>query len=725
MNLARSLGRAARRFTVSRSIAALATSAMLAALLLAFTLNRDCLLIGLDGTNWIINLDIQGEFRQAFTQFGVDPVQGNFDAYFPAFREYLAPNMLAMLAGSATAGKTATYVVYASFLIAAIFLFARRAGVPAGPALLAGMVFVALSLPVFMGQLPRIYPILGLNPHMTQAMSLTLLILACLWSLDIRRPLTSLAMVVAAAVLVIWCALGQVSITVLMVPPIAAYGLASLFAVQDRANRILRVAAGLLLAITPVALGMLSYIYALSAYTAYNFFSNEFIQVRSNTQFASIIYQGNAGLLLVGFGLLGATMAVASDNRRLRTFGVAHLVSTAIFQITAFVVATQFDNYHGPSPLYFEIFFWPFSAIFAAFALFGIAGILLPPFERFLPDLGSSAGKLAASAVMLSVPALIAAWYATSPLRSVPLKCNFASFSPLRSTVIVDKLQQSIAAEPGGSFRGLAATFTGMRDKAAVTWLDLHAFDYSLWQRTGNDHRTVGLWLFRIPTLFQYSTYISPIYYLMLTEFLARPADQQIRGALVLTKPDERMLALWGVRYVIASDTQAVDGDVRAELPIQNEDSLRLLELRRPNLGDYSPTDVRVAPDIPAALRIMKSNDFDGRRTVLLHEPVHESLTPATSARFMDTGRGLRVVANSPGFSILALPVQYSHCWRVRAANDVRLLRANVMQLAVQFRGQLDVDIDFRFGPIQGGSCRLEDLRDMGRLRIDAARQLR
>jgi hypothetical protein len=105
---------------------------------------------------------------------------------------------------------------------------------------------------------------------------------------------------------------------------------------------------------------------------------------------------------------------------------------------------------------------------------------------------------------------------------------------------------------------GIAATFDGVEGKPSVGWLDLHFRDYQIWQRTGNDHRLVGLWHFGFPPCFSISPLRRRPYYLLLTEFLSRPEDKQFRSGLVLTRTDEKMLRLWGVRYVITGGGSSV-----------------------------------------------------------------------------------------------------------------------------------------------------------------------
>ena len=84
--------------------------ASLFVLYLCFAYNEDCLLHDLDGTAWIVDFQAEELGRNPFTQTGVHPFEGNFDAFYPTYREYLLPSALALAAGDALSGKTATYL---------------------------------------------------------------------------------------------------------------------------------------------------------------------------------------------------------------------------------------------------------------------------------------------------------------------------------------------------------------------------------------------------------------------------------------------------------------------------------------------------------------------------------------------------------------------------------------------------------------------------------------
>jgi hypothetical protein len=192
---------------------------------------------------------------------------------------------------------------------------------------------------------------------------------------------------------------------------------------------------------------------------------------------------------------------------------------------------------------------------------------------------------------LAAVPLFLATWNAAAVASGRTANCSVTGFFPIRPNAITERLEQTIATGVGTPFRGLAATFDGVHGRASVDWFNFHGNDAQLWRTTGNDFRLVGLWRYSIPTLMQYSPLITPPYYLLLTDFLSRPADKQVRSVLVLTQPNERMLELWGVRFLIA-DIDPGFGETKATIPVPGQDDIRLIELGEPNLGNYSLVDV-------------------------------------------------------------------------------------------------------------------------------------
>ena len=408
--------------------------------------------------------------------------------------------------------------------------------------------------------------------------------------------------------------------------------------------------------------------------------------------------------------------------------------------------------YKGPALYRMSHFISPFGILFIAFLVVAMAQLIatgvtmvarsfryLPSGGMFAPNDGRSmfashqiAGFLVISAALV-VPAALAA--ANNP-GFAQKRCTRPYFSPLERNAIIDYLLPRVALDLGKSFNGSVATFTGVHKPENLVWVDNVTTDWHIWYRTGNDMHTIGLWQYRIPTLVQANIAMTTQYFLTVTEFLAQPTDKQLRALIGITQPNEKMMSLWGVRFVI-TDHPLSFGMQRLDMPIELTDPplynspIRLYELAEPNLGNYSPIEIATASDAKETLAVMKRLDFDGKRTVVTDADLHGSFTPARDASMTVIEGGLLIQATSDGDSILVLPVQYSHCWISEAQgkgnlpSDVTLFRANMMQLGVRFSGRLSAEIKYKFGPFWHSHCRRQDGWDAERLSMPAAHDLR
>jgi hypothetical protein len=683
-----------------------------------YRLNESCLMLGLDGASWSTYMEYQQDARQPFVQVGVDPVEGSFDAYYPVLYEYLPPEALTRLVSSATASKPFRYFIYYLLMLAAFYALVRAIDISRPIALLAGNLFGALGFPGLLTLNSQTYGPFAITPYIAQSIALSMFIVAAFWRLNpqrLRHHEAFVLMAVPAA-----CFLMDIVSTgaqvIFIVPATVVYGAASLLDAKGWRDDVLRIAAAVLAIVTLLALGVFEYLYGLVGYSAYSFFSDEFHRSTFDSSFASTFWFSALGRLTILLGLMGAVWSVWFDGGRARVFAATHIVVTALFIPAAYIIVHFAKDYKGTMPSRFEMFMWPYTLVFSSVAIvqavksaLKISLSFMPERWRFLPNYGT--------AIALVVPlGVIVAYNAAQAVAHPGRQCP-RSFTPVQATPITDALRNGIALRPGTAFNGLVATIDGVKDKPSVSWLDLHFHDYQVWQRTGNDHRIVGLWHFGIPTLFQYFAFTTPPYYLLLTEFLSRPEDQQYRSGLVLTRLDEKMLRLWGVRYVITDGGSSIGRPV-VEVPLGDLGSLQLSELADVNLGNFSPTEVRHVADFRSGISALHEPGFDPKRTVVTEADVHSSLTAATHARLTYTTYGFQLAADSPGRSLLVLPVQYSHCWSVEGAGDVDLFRADMMQLGVIFSGKVDLKLMFKYGPLRGGACRVADLHDMKTLRV-------
>jgi hypothetical protein len=685
---------------------------------LVFRNNPSCLFFTLDGSYSVATQDLQAISRMPFTQLGADPVQGSFDAYEPVVREYLLPALLTMPFMDGNPGKAMTYTIYAGLMILSVYLLGHALRIDRAPVLLAGLLYPLLTLPMFIGSLPIFWPMYAVAPHVTQVTSLTLLTLACVWALEDKTFFRSALLALAALFCTIWIVLSSSREIVLAIPTLLFFSVASLLAAPSRRQNIPRALAGVGILATLAALGILGYVYGRYKYTATAFFSDEFFSTRSSSLFASIIYhEGSIGWIIAAGGIAGAVYSAVTGPRRLRVFALAYLAYTIIFHALAFTTTKWVDGYAGPSPIYFEFLLWPLNMLFTAMACFAAIDYV-SAHNRAMPRFSTRhSGFLIYSLLgLISLSSLAGNALAVFNGRFSCVK----QFSPT-PTPITEHLQQAIAFHPDLPFRGVVATFTGYQEKSSVNWVDFVHHDYEIWEKTGNDHRTVGLWQYNIPTLLQFSSFTTPQYYLMLSRFLSRPEDRQMRAMIVLTRPNEKVLKLWGVRFLI-TDFDPGFGTPRVTLPVSGHSGLRLVELEDFNRGQYSPTKVIKAKDFRSALDVMRNPLFDGTQEIVTHADLAEGLRMADTLELRVEKDGLSIRASSRGQSILVLPAQFSHCWSVDGNEDAVLFRANIMQLGISFKGRLDASLRFHYGPILAERCRLADLRDMELFDLQGAR---
>lgn len=710
-----------------RALCPIPVCAVLALLVMLFSLsaNRSCLEIGTDGASWQTYIDYQVHDRAPFSQLGVDAHQGDFDAYYPLDNDFTLPGALYRLLGKRTPpGPFPTYAIYAVALAAAIFLLARCFALDALTAAFASLIVVFLLPPLIVHHFAPTFRFLHLNPHWMQLIIFSSLIIAAFWTLDGKWTLGRVLLIVAPAA----CAtleILSVGAMVIFTPAVALYGGASVLFAKNR-QALLQKFAAAALAILVIALsGQAAYLYSLDRYSAYHYFQNEFDWDYPISINISILFWYPFGTILIIAGLLGAVVSAFGKPSRIRQIAFVHLASSALFFAagTAFFFSTLHSGFRTSSPFYFETTYMPFAATFCAVLIGKVAALLLPD-RADAASIGRAERWAGPMPVLLLLSIVAMALYnVVQVAQATPNLCASQQiYQTEKSTKITDVLQREAAIGPGVPFRGNVITIDRPDSAAAFTSFDMYLRNKARLDQLGNELHYIGLWRFGIPTMYQYFTFITAPYYLVLTEFLARPQDVQTRSGLVLTQIDAKMLQLWGVRFVITDDPGNVGREL-ASLPLTKQRPVRLIELDQPNLGNFSPTSVKHVPDFHSGLEIMHGRAFDGARTVLTDEPLDgDGLVAATGVRLTYETYGFHIQAESTGRSILVLPPQFSRCWSAQGSGSPRLFRADLMQLGLEFSGKLDARLIFRYGPLFASRCRLADIADIDRLKIAQGR---
>ena len=112
----------------------------------------------------------------------------------------------------------------------------------------------------------------------------------------------------------------------------------------------------------------------------------------------------------------------------------------------------------------------------------------------------------------------------------------------------------------------------------------------------------------------------------------------------------------------------------------------------------------------------MDRDDFSLLDDVVVYKPMSNDFVKASSSKITLEGGDLRIVANSPGKSVLLLPLEFSNCF-VFNSNDknsefLDAFRVNGILTGLLFDKKLDVTAQIRYGIFSNSGCRLKDLED-------------
>lgn len=247
---------------------------------------------------------------------------------------------------------------------------------------------------------------------------------------------------------------------------------------------------------------------------------------------------------------------------------------------------------------------------------------------------------------------------------------------------------------------------------------------------TPNQDGTIDdLWSRGVPTLNEYSQMVSGIslyftYGLLKVDVRGMINHFDFRVGPTPTPTYFAALQLLGVRYMVdrvphlGADFDPDFPQVSfpyhiAKQPGNDEPPgpWMVYELPHPNLGNYSPTDVKIAGSGNEITATLSAPGFDFAKSIVLGANLDRQLVPARDVRLSAIRDGWHLSGHSDGTSLVILPQQFSHCLSAVDAT-VRLVRSDLLLTGVVFSGDVDTDIAFGYG-IFSPWCRLTDLRDI------------
>jgi hypothetical protein len=286
----------------------------------------------------------------------------------------------------------------------------------------------------------------------------------------------------------------------------------------------------------------------------------------------------------------------------------------------------------------------------------------------------------------------------------------------LSGNAITKHMMEETALRPGDAFRGYiqdvyrrTTDSPNVGDELVGHWLNNR-------DQYGNGQTLFSWSTFDIPTISEYDPFVRPLYYAFFTRLLNEPTDKQLDNYLGATRANNKIMELMGVRYIVTDRDDL--GSLHQDMQLGK---YLVLETDHPNLGSYSPTQVTPVSTVREAVDHLRSEAFDPQVEVLV-EPNQDlpELVTAPTAELRFVRGGYSVAASSPQWSLLVLPIQYSHCYSVvgAAAQNARLARVNLVQTGLLVHGDVALNIEFRHWPFASPECQRQDYQDALGLKV-------
>jgi hypothetical protein len=675
---------------------------------LAFARNINALFYHFDGSYMFVDARDQLRHGEPLFEYANNFLQSIGNIQFPVNANLLFFYWPIAWFSDYSVAKIACYLVIAAIVFASTYAMARMLAVPRRVSLVAGWIVGFTTCPFV--PLWYFYPIFDSAPQFLPVFVAPVL---AFWLIARIGRGGLLADVASAIGLLMW-AVYFMSAIVLLLPVIvlgtAPYVAMAISLAQNRTELLRKtsVLAGLLILATVLQWPWL--VAGIFLYTSPNLYPADFTVVYQNAASASVFFHygrgvGYAGLVFVVSAAFGAVISLRSSNTPLRYAAWTTICLIALFILLGRVLVAT-PHWIFPPPIYFEIAMWPLYGTFAAIT-FDFASKLL---AKYLPQSGKrfvTQPYTAALAVGILVAGVLVFYRPPTP--------NGYPFPPGK-TAAVSFLSDHIGLASASEFKGRILTAMPVKQGPTDAWSQQMSSASNWAIESGNDEMSLGLWYYRIPTLFEYNQFLSPAFHAVIKRDLQQPPVAHQRNITVLDYPNARVLQLLGVRYVLMPQPDASLGAVQVTED-RNGVSWGIVELPRPNLASYSPTSVEARSSLSGMLDFINDDEIDLTKRAVSLLPQTAQLTPAVSSKLSLQGKDLRLVAESEGRSLIVVPVEFSHCVEIRqvgpdSSSAPALQRIDGLLTGVVFERHIDAVLSFRIGLLHNPTCRWADYRE-------------
>ena len=505
------------------------------------------------------------------------------------------------------------------------------------------------------------------------------------------------------------CLFGLVSFlshfSVIMITLIPFGAAVALAAIQKK--EVIWKVAGLILT-SLILIVIVNYITSSADYTSRRFFPNEIVDNIQDHLYAGILFRKSEWALLFFMGfMLGLFSGGKGVFRTLVLACIFHMLVMGLIGFLWLYSGINWAQY--PSPHYLEQPVYPIYIIIATYSYYRFFKLqFLTSGKSLLIKIASMRSLIGSLAFSMLIPLLV--WHEYGSLNALSGATGIReSYTPVHPTddltkFVVDK----IALSPGDDFRGIIASIFEAEPEGQLLFRPYWA---THWHR------------YAVPSLEEYSQTSTPQLFYFTSRLFWKKLARFGRNNIKIALPRVRLLAMLGTSLLI-TDKQIRSNPALTLLKKTKLDyrpyDLYLYKLKSPNLGNYSPTEYIVSTDANNTLNLLNNKAFSPQKTVILSSPVSKPLvaTQGTNIRY-EKGVKIFIDSNSPGWSLILLPVQFSNCLRFYGSSQdtVELKRANFIQTAVIFNKSVKGFITYD-GGFFSSHCRREDIKDLRKMNL-------
>ena len=508
--------------------------------------------------------------------------------------------------------------------------------------------------------------------------------------------------------------------------PIGFFCIGILCGSENKAVLLWRLGGGFAAFLICLFAGIFHFYYALFKNAARAVFPNElYVEIQTWDKFTGMFSHGGWSFV-ISLGLVASCLYLAITRKG----PVRGLLVSVLAYFAGMVVVSMVYVYSGirwnlPLPVYLEVAAAPVYLCCICLATQELFKFYFKK-KKLEPEGGFAKAVLASSCVPVLAFGTYQAFISANP-KILEQANTLAKKEP--GGLVSRALVPSLSIQSDGRFRGSVATLAcipggqimrkaGIAENAPFTKENINFLGRYLRTYDPMLYMT-GLWEMNIPTLEENNHLVTPPFYYLFSRNLSRPQDFQSRNWTLCTKANPNLMAALGTKMIVAD--QPIDNPRARKVYEQtNQDGIPLsvYELTEPNTGNYSPTKVIELDQADGIIAEMAKADFPFKETAIVSKSERlPELVPADFGELYYERGGFRVRGSSKGWSLLVLPVQFSNSLKVIEARgdfppDVRLLRVNLLQTGVLFRGTIHAKIAHRFGPFRGIWGRLKDIED-------------